>query len=204
MKLSEKIQFLRNKNGMSQELLAEKCFVTRQSISKWEMDISLPDVDNLLVLSKLFGVPVDVLLKDDLCIDGVKENKTCGILAGNETEGIYEGLLIKEGIDDESIIDCLNIHKVELWKTSSYPRYWTAITFTSSVMDLPERMSKVMVADEKRGGNWYVDFKKKNTKYIVFKGLVLKYEIGNSKEKTAVIDKCRDKGIPDNQMDWAE
>jgi transcriptional regulator with XRE-family HTH domain len=204
MKLSEKIQYLRNKNGMSQEMLAEKCLVTRQSISKWEMDISLPETEKLLELSRIFGVTIDVLLKDELSVDGVKEKKSCGKLFTNENEGIYEGLLIKESIDNEEILDCINVNKIELWKTEYFPRYWTAITFSSNIIDLPEKFSKALINDENKGGRWFVDFKKNNIKYIVFRELILKYTIGNIEEKNNVIEKCRNQGIPDCQMNWSE
>jgi len=204
MKLSEKIQYLRNKNGMSQEMLAEKCSVSRQSISKWEMDISLPETEKLLELSHIFGVTIDVLLKDELSVDGVKENKSCRTSLLTENEGIYEGLLIKESIDNEDILDYINVNKVELWKTKNYPRYWTAITFSSNVVDLPERFSKVIISDESKGVNWFVDFKKNNVKYIIFRGLILKYTVGNMDEKNNVIEKCRNQGIPDYQMNWSE
>lgn len=204
MKLSEKIQYLRNKNGMSQEILAEKCSVSRQSISKWEMDISLPETEKLLELSRIFGVTIDVLLKDELTVDGVKENKSCGKAQIVENQVIYEGMLIKESIDNEDILDCLNVNKVELWRTENSPRYWTAITFSSNVVDLPERFSKVMIKDDNKGGNWFVDFKRNNVKYIVFQGLILKYTIGNAEEKNNVAEQCRKRGIPDFQMDWSE
>ncbi len=204
MKLSEKIQYLRNKNGMSQEALAEKCSVSRQSISKWELDISLPETEKLLEISRLFGVSVDVLLRDELAVDGVREVKSCGNSLAADGEGIYEGLLIKESIDNEDILDCLRVNKVELWRTENSPRYWTAIVFTSNVVDLPERFSKVMIGDDCGGINWYVDFKKNNVKYIVFRGLILKYTIGNAEEKEQVIEQCKRKGIPNHQMDWSE
>ena len=50
MKLSEKIIELRKANGMTQEELACVCSVSRQSISKWEADIALPEVEKLLIL----------------------------------------------------------------------------------------------------------------------------------------------------------
>ena len=68
MKLSEKIQILRKDNGYSQEDLAVICNVSRQSISKWEADIALPETEKLIILSNLFQVTVDVLLKDELCL----------------------------------------------------------------------------------------------------------------------------------------
>ena len=66
MILADKIMQLRKKEGWSQEELAEKLNVSRQSVSKWESSSSIPDLDKILVLSRLFGVSTDYLLKDDI------------------------------------------------------------------------------------------------------------------------------------------
>ncbi len=66
MILADKIIMLRKKNGWSQEELAEKMDVTRQSVSKWESAQSTPDLAKILQLSGLFGVSTDYLLKDEL------------------------------------------------------------------------------------------------------------------------------------------
>ena len=66
MILAEKIINLRKKNGWSQEELAEKLGVTRQSISKYEGAQSIPDLDKILKLSEIFGVTTDYLIKDEL------------------------------------------------------------------------------------------------------------------------------------------
>ena len=52
MKLSEKIIALRKANAMTQEELAALCSVSRQSVSKWEADIALPEMEKLLILAK--------------------------------------------------------------------------------------------------------------------------------------------------------
>ena len=65
MKLSDKIIGLRKSNRMSQEDLAEKLDVSRQAISRWESGTAMPDANNILQLSKLFGVTTDYLLNDD-------------------------------------------------------------------------------------------------------------------------------------------
>ena len=65
MILADKIIELRKKSGLSQEELAEKMNVSRQSVSKWEGAQSIPDLDKILALSKIFGVSTDYLLKDD-------------------------------------------------------------------------------------------------------------------------------------------
>lgn len=65
MNIGEKIIKLRKQNNMSQEELASKLNVSRQSISKWELNSATPDAYNLLELSKLFNVTTDYLLYDD-------------------------------------------------------------------------------------------------------------------------------------------
>ncbi len=66
MILADKIIDLRKKAGWSQEELAEKLGVSRQSVSKWEGAQSVPDMNRILQLSALFGVSTDYLLKDSL------------------------------------------------------------------------------------------------------------------------------------------
>ena len=70
MKLSDKILELRKKAGMSQEALAEKLSVSRQTVSRWELGSAEPDAGNLRELSKLFSVTADYLLNDDYESDG--------------------------------------------------------------------------------------------------------------------------------------
>jgi transcriptional regulator with XRE-family HTH domain len=65
MTLGEKIQQLRKSKGFSQEELAACITISRQAISKWEMGESKPDIDNIIQISKLFGVSTDYLLIDD-------------------------------------------------------------------------------------------------------------------------------------------
>lgn len=205
MKLSEKIQYLRKEKGYTQEQLAELCLVSRQSITKWENDTSLPELEKILVLSRIFEVTTDILLKDELLINGVKEVHCCGRSAVNpHNVSIYEGMLVKESVDDENILDLLNINKVELWKTNDKPRYWTMLYFTSNAVNLPEKFAKVMIGQAGAEGCWFVDFKCDNTKYIVFRNVILKYTIGNAEEKEAVCIKCREFGITDEHMQWSE
>lgn len=65
MIFADKLIDLRKKNGWTQEDLAEKMNVSRQSVSKWESAQSIPDLEKILRLSRLFGVSTDYLLKDD-------------------------------------------------------------------------------------------------------------------------------------------
>ncbi len=66
MILADKIIRLRKKNGWSQEELAEKMKVSRQAVSKWEGAQTVPDLEKVLMLSSLFGVTTDYLLKDEI------------------------------------------------------------------------------------------------------------------------------------------
>lgn len=65
MILGEKIAELRKRSGWSQEELAGKLNVSRQSVSKWESSMSVPELDKILLLSEIFEVSTDYLLKDD-------------------------------------------------------------------------------------------------------------------------------------------
>ena len=66
MILADKIIAERKKNGWSQEELAERIGVTRQAVSKWEGAQTTPDLQKLLMMSKVFGVSADYLLKDEM------------------------------------------------------------------------------------------------------------------------------------------
>lgn len=62
MQTKEIILELRNKKGLSQEELAEKVFVTRQAVSRWENGETVPNTETLKILSKLFDVSINTLL----------------------------------------------------------------------------------------------------------------------------------------------
>ncbi len=59
---ANRLQHLRKENGYSQEVLAEKLGISRQSVSKWERAESSPEIDNLMALSKIYGLTIDELL----------------------------------------------------------------------------------------------------------------------------------------------
>ncbi len=112
---------------------------------------------------------------------------------------MLKGILIKECLRNENIIDMLNVEKVELWKTDDKPKYWTAIYFVTSDNSFPKTLSKNM------DKNWYCDMKYLDSiKIIVLKGKVLQYTIGNEAEKIAVIKKCKRLGLPQDVLNWSE
>lgn len=63
MNIADRIQYLRKQNGLSQEELADKIGVSRQAVSKWESEQSTPDLDKIIVMSNLFEVTTDYILK---------------------------------------------------------------------------------------------------------------------------------------------
>lgn len=65
MTLGERIQSYRKKNGLSQEQLAEALGVSRQAVSKWELNDAQPDLDKVLALARLFQVSTDTLLGNE-------------------------------------------------------------------------------------------------------------------------------------------
>lgn len=68
MELGKQIKKYRNERSLSQDALAEKIYVSRQTISNWENDKSYPDVNSLVLLSEAFNVSLDQLIKGDVAM----------------------------------------------------------------------------------------------------------------------------------------
>ncbi len=66
MQICTQIKKYRTEMGLSQEELAERVYVTRQTVSNWENEKSYPDIHSLLILSSLFGISLDRLIKGDI------------------------------------------------------------------------------------------------------------------------------------------
>ena len=65
MIIGNKINQLRKLSGMTQEQLAEKLNISRQTLSKWEAGITMPDLESVLTISRMFQVPLDDLLLEE-------------------------------------------------------------------------------------------------------------------------------------------
>lgn len=97
--VGNKINQLRIENNYSQDQLAEKLFVTRQAISKWEVGQSLPSIDSLLEMSKIFSVSFE----DILCLNQKQTLNPEDIFLGHSREYIVKGIItgkIKVNIPD--------------------------------------------------------------------------------------------------------
>lgn len=73
--LGDKIRTLRKENKISQEELAEKLCVSRQSVSLWENGQTMPSIENIISIANIFGVSTDVLLKDDINDDVIEQGE---------------------------------------------------------------------------------------------------------------------------------
>ena len=116
MELSKEIKRLRTEMGWSQEVLAEKAYVSRQTVSNWETEKSYPDIHSLLLLSDVFGVTLDELVKGDVEImkEVIRNND-----AGNVKKCQWTGLgcmlglifvvtpLFESGSEVGRIVGCL-------------------------------------------------------------------------------------------------
>lgn len=100
MTMGQRLLALRTRAGLSQETLAERLGVSRQSISKWETDASIPDLDRLVRLSEIFGVTLDELVKGTA-------DAPSGSDANNQTE-IPSGAKIPRRIWPGQQINCMH------------------------------------------------------------------------------------------------
>ena len=90
MEFGEKIQKLRNENKWTQEQLAEKLYVSRTAVSKWESGKGYPNIDSLKDIAKLFNKTIDELLSSEEIIDIAKKENTSNI---KRTNNLIYGLL---------------------------------------------------------------------------------------------------------------
>ncbi len=107
MSFSEKLYILRSRTNLSQSALAEGLNVSRQTISKWELGVSYPEIDKLVAISDFFHVTTDYLLKDDT-LAGTPANLDRLVLeflgSAQDMEQISDDLveIMRDGIIDES------------------------------------------------------------------------------------------------------
>ena len=111
MTIAEKIKQLRKDNSMTQEDLAEKLNVSRQTISKWETSVTIPDADNIVAISKLFNITTDELL--DYRVETVHKKKQfimdmAVLLFGIIGFIVFAILLITNQIDETSSVITIN------------------------------------------------------------------------------------------------
>lgn len=94
MKINEKIYSLRKEHNLSQEELADKLNVSRQTISKWETGESCPDFNKIVPLCDLFGITTEELLRDKI----IEKNEESEVIEEKDTPNVKKSLLICSAI----------------------------------------------------------------------------------------------------------
>lgn len=103
-----KMLYLRQKNNLTQEDLADKLEVSRQTVSKWESGATYPEIEKLVQISELYGVSIDFLLKDAKTSKDIEEERLERVVlrflgSAQDMEDISEQLIdiMKDGVIDE-------------------------------------------------------------------------------------------------------
>ena len=114
MELQNQIKKYRANMDLSQEELAEKVYVTRQTISNWVNGKSYPDIHSLLLLSNLFGISLDQLIKGDVEIMR-EEIKEVDLQKFNREAGIFSVLLIGTVVSCVPLAKFFGIYGLVAW-----------------------------------------------------------------------------------------
>ncbi len=114
MEISAQIKKYRNTMELSQEELAEKIYVTRQTVSNWENGKSYPDIHSLLLLSLLFNVSLDQLIKGDIEIMKKEINKE-EVAKFNKVSNQFAALSVASLIAFIPLVVFLKIYGVVIW-----------------------------------------------------------------------------------------
>lgn len=131
MIFADKLVRLRKKSGMSQEELAERMNVSRQSVSKWESAQSVPDLEKILRLGELFGVTTDYLLKDEI------EDEE---FVGKDTSECNRKITLAEA--NEFLELRKRLRGVLLWRRSSISPRLRSLLYSAARRRCPSRRSQ--------------------------------------------------------------
>ncbi len=145
MTFAEKLKSIRKQAGMSQELLAEKLGVSRQAVTKWETDAGIPDMENMMAISTLFGISIDDLLSNE---KGMKKR----------TDYLYESIT-EYDIDEPKRYD-MKFGGAKQFILSGYEGEKIRVRLVSNTMPTLQNDFKVRIDDIKRRID--VDVNRKN------------------------------------------
>lgn len=142
MTLGEKIMNLRLNIGLSQEELAEKVNVSRQSVSKWEMNQALPQIDKVLMLCELFGISTDTLLLDKIEVKAQSKSENKGLK--------YFGT---DGFRGEAN---LNLTSLQAYKVGRFLGWY----FSSSLSgcDKPNYRPRIVIGKDTRRSSYMIEY----------------------------------------------
>lgn len=125
MELGKQIRKYRGELGLSQEALAEKIYVSRQTISNWENDKNYPDISSLLRLSEVFGVSIDILIKGD--VEKMKEEiKQEDRQQFQTVSNIFTVLLLATILTPIPLLHYLDNVGIAIWVVIAGVSFWYA------------------------------------------------------------------------------
>lgn len=141
MTIGQKIIQLRNRMGISQEKLAELLGVSRQSVSKWEMDHTIPQIDKILQISDIFGVSCDELLREKI--------ELCGTI----TAPLSNKYFGTDGFRGEANIDLTSMHA---YKVGRFLGWYFSLQLQSS--ENPSRRPKIVIGKDTRRSSYMLEY----------------------------------------------
>ena len=145
MTFAEKLKFIRKQAGMSQEQLSEKLGVSRQAVTKWETDAGIPDIENIMAVSALFGISIDELLSNE---KGAKKPE----------KYLYESIT-EYDIDEPKRYD-MKFGGAKQFTLSGYEGEKIRVRLVSNTMSTLQNYFKVMIDDTRKRID--VDVNRKN------------------------------------------
>ncbi len=141
MTIGQKIIQLRNRMGISQEKLAELLNVSRQSVSKWEMDHTIPQIDKILQISDIFSVSCDELLRDKI------------ELHGTITAPLSNKYFGTDGFRGEANIDLTSMHA---YKVGRFLGWYYSLQLQSK--ENSSRRPKIVIGKDTRRSSYMLEY----------------------------------------------
>ena len=142
MTIGQKITLLRNSFDLSQEQLADKVNVSRQSVSKWEMDQALPQIDKILQMCSIFGVTADELLQDGVDIERA--------VKPSQTQNKYFGT---DGFRGEANVDLTSMHAYKVGRFLGW--YYSSPLFKN---EKSNRRAKIVIGKDTRRSSYMLEY----------------------------------------------
>ena len=141
MTIGQKIIQLRNSMGISQEKLAELLGVSRQSVSKWEMEQTMPQIDKILQLSEVFSISCDELIRDQI------------ELRGTITTPLSNKYFGTDGFRGEANIDLTSLHA---FKVGRFLGWYYSLQLQSS--EKSSRRPKIVIGKDTRRSSYMLEY----------------------------------------------
>lgn len=141
MTIGQKIIQLRARTGISQEKLAELLNVSRQSVSKWEMDHTVPQIDKILLIADVFGVSCDELLRDKI------------ELHGTITAPLTNKYFGTDGFRGEANIDLTSMHA---YKVGRFLGWYYSLQLQNE--ERTSRRAKIVIGKDTRRSSYMLEY----------------------------------------------